>query len=252
MSAAVADAIERLDALAAERRRGAAGGRSAGAADDPARRGHAPTASPRRRPSTSSSAVIQARARGGRSRTSCSARAVTSSSPMPASAASSSASAPTRRRSMARADPAEAGASMTALAKRCARRRARRLRLGDQHSRLRSAAPCGPTPGRTAVRWRRSSREVEVLGADGAARAPASRTSPRFAYRESRFKHGDEIILGATIGLERGDPAEIRALVNGSPGAAAGDAAAGRPERRQRLPQPTRTTTPGGSSRLPG
>ena len=35
-----------------------------------------------------------------------------------------------------------------------------------------------------------------------------------FAYRDSRFKHGDEVVLGATLRLERGDPAEIGARVD--------------------------------------
>jgi UDP-N-acetylmuramate dehydrogenase len=30
-----------------------------------------------------------------------------------------------------------------------------------------------------------------------------------FAYRESRFKHGDEVVLAATLELQRGDPAAI-------------------------------------------
>lgn len=35
-----------------------------------------------------------------------------------------------------------------------------------------------------------------------------------FAYRESRFKHGDEVIVSATLGLRPGDPAEIAAAVD--------------------------------------
>jgi UDP-N-acetylmuramate dehydrogenase len=35
-----------------------------------------------------------------------------------------------------------------------------------------------------------------------------------FAYRESRFKHSGEIVLGATLHLGRGDPAEIAARVD--------------------------------------
>lgn len=36
-----------------------------------------------------------------------------------------------------------------------------------------------------------------------------------FAYRESRFKHSVEVVLAGVIELERGDPAEIAALVDG-------------------------------------
>ncbi len=35
-----------------------------------------------------------------------------------------------------------------------------------------------------------------------------------FAYRESRFKHSDEVILGGTIELESGDPEAIEALID--------------------------------------
>ncbi len=35
-----------------------------------------------------------------------------------------------------------------------------------------------------------------------------------FAYRESRFKHSNEVVLAATLQLERGDPAEIGARVD--------------------------------------
>jgi len=34
-----------------------------------------------------------------------------------------------------------------------------------------------------------------------------------FAYRESRFKHSGEVVVGATLQLRRGDPAEIARLV---------------------------------------
>jgi UDP-N-acetylmuramate dehydrogenase len=35
-----------------------------------------------------------------------------------------------------------------------------------------------------------------------------------FAYRESRFKHSGEVVLGATLRLERGEPQAIRELVD--------------------------------------
>lgn len=36
----------------------------------------------------------------------------------------------------------------------------------------------------------------------------------RFAYRESRFKHGDEVIVAAELALHSGDPSEIAAEVD--------------------------------------
>ncbi len=35
-----------------------------------------------------------------------------------------------------------------------------------------------------------------------------------FAYRDSRFKHGPEVVLGGSIELERGDPTAITALID--------------------------------------
>jgi UDP-N-acetylmuramate dehydrogenase len=35
-----------------------------------------------------------------------------------------------------------------------------------------------------------------------------------FGYRDSRFKHGPEVVLGGTIELEPGDPATITALID--------------------------------------
>ena len=76
---------------------------------------------------------------------------------------------------------------------------------------------------------------------------PASDTVARldaadcaFAYRESRFKHSDEVVLAAALRLRPGDADRHRGGGGRAPGQAAGDAAAGRPERRQRLPQPAR------------
>jgi UDP-N-acetylmuramate dehydrogenase len=56
----------------------------------------------------------------------------------------------------------------------------------------------------TADAWDPASDEVHAL--DNAACA--------FGYRESRFKHSAEVVLGAALALERGDPAEIAARVD--------------------------------------
>ena len=56
-------------------------------------------------------------------------------------------------------------------------------------------------------------RDVLVLDAAGETRRlPAGEC--RFAYRESRFKHDDTVVLGATIELQPGDPDSIQALVD--------------------------------------
>jgi UDP-N-acetylmuramate dehydrogenase len=58
-------------------------------------------------------------------------------------------------------------------------------------------------------------REVEVLDPADGERHIIAAADCGFAYRESRFKRGSEVILGATIDLERGDPEAISALVDG-------------------------------------
>jgi UDP-N-acetylmuramate dehydrogenase len=109
---------------------------------------------------------------------------------------------------------AEAGASMTALAKRCAREG---LAGFDWAISIPGSfggaiwANAGAHGGDMATVL----REVEVFDPrDGEARAlPAAECA--FAYRDSRFKHGPEIVLAGTIQLEPGDPGRIGALVDG-------------------------------------
>jgi UDP-N-acetylmuramate dehydrogenase len=56
-------------------------------------------------------------------------------------------------------------------------------------------------------------REVDVYdAAHGRRRLTAAECG--FAYRESRFKHGDDVVLGGTIELEAGDPTTVEALVD--------------------------------------
>jgi UDP-N-acetylmuramate dehydrogenase len=107
---------------------------------------------------------------------------------------------------------AEAGASMTALAKRCA---AAGLAGFDWAISIPGTvggaawANAGAHGGEMA----QVVRDVLVLDAAGERRSlPAGEC--RFAYRESRFKHGDEVVLGATIDLQPGDPDAILALVD--------------------------------------
>jgi UDP-N-acetylmuramate dehydrogenase len=108
---------------------------------------------------------------------------------------------------------ADAGASMTALAKRCA---AAGLAGFDWAISIPGTvggavwANAGAHGGEMA----RVVREVEVLGPDGERRRIGAEECA-FAYRDSRFKHGEEVVLRATIGLEPGDPDAVRALVDG-------------------------------------
>ena len=108
---------------------------------------------------------------------------------------------------------AEAGASMTALAKRCA---AAGLAGFDWAISIPGTvggavwANAGAHGGDMA----QVVREVEVLDAEGR-RLRLGPEACAFAYRESRFKHAAEVVLSATIGLETGEPGEIRALVDG-------------------------------------
>lgn len=58
---------------------------------------------------------------------------------------------------------------------------------------------------------------VEVDAWDPATdeRRTLSNAECAFAYRESRFKHSDEVVLAATLQLRLGDPEEIRRTVDG-------------------------------------
>ena len=108
---------------------------------------------------------------------------------------------------------AEAGASMTALAKRCAE-----AGLAGFDWAISIPGSVGgavwANAGAHGGEMAQVVREVEVLGADGT-RVRLDPNESAFAYRESRFKHADETILGAKIELERGEPAAIRDLVDG-------------------------------------
>jgi len=107
---------------------------------------------------------------------------------------------------------AEAGASMTALAKRCAR---------DGLAGFDWAISIPGSFGGAV--WANAGAhggeisdvlvEVEVLDPRDGARTLAAGDCG-FGYRESRFKHGPEVILGGLIELARGEPGEIRALLD--------------------------------------
>ena len=108
---------------------------------------------------------------------------------------------------------ADAGASMTALAKRCARDG---LAGFDWAISIPGSfggaiwANAGAHDGEMAGVL----REVEVFDPGDRSRRTLDATECQFAYRDSRFKHGPEIVLAGTIELGRGDSAEITALVD--------------------------------------
>jgi UDP-N-acetylmuramate dehydrogenase len=108
---------------------------------------------------------------------------------------------------------AEAGASMTALAKRCTESGVAGFDWAISIPGSVGGAVWA-NAGAHGGEMAQVVRGVDVLAADGR-RVRLDPDESAFAYRDSRFKHGDEIILGATIELERGEPEEIRAIVHG-------------------------------------
>ena len=107
---------------------------------------------------------------------------------------------------------AEAGASMTALAKRCALEGVAGFDWAISIPGTVGGAVWA-NAGAHGGEMAQVVREVEVLASDGQRRRLTA-AECAFAYRESRFKHGDEVVLSASIGLERGEPAAIRQLVD--------------------------------------
>lgn len=107
---------------------------------------------------------------------------------------------------------AECGASMAALAKRCARDGLAGFDWGTSiPGSLGGAiwANAGAHGGEMAA----IVREVDVFDPRSGARFTLNADECDFAYRDSRFKHGVEIVLGGVLGLERGDPEAISALL---------------------------------------
>ena len=108
---------------------------------------------------------------------------------------------------------AEAGASMTAMAKRCARDG---LAGFDWAISIPGSfggavwANAGAHDGQMAD----VVTEVEVFDPRDRGRHILPASELGFAYRDSRFKHSPEVILAGTIQLAPGDPAVITALVD--------------------------------------
>ena len=108
---------------------------------------------------------------------------------------------------------AAAGASMTGLAKRCAREG---LAGFDWAISIPGSfggavwANAGAHDGQMAD----VIREVEIFDPADRTRKVLGVAELGFAYRGSRFKHGPEVVLAGTIELVPGDPGEIGALVD--------------------------------------
>jgi UDP-N-acetylmuramate dehydrogenase len=108
---------------------------------------------------------------------------------------------------------AEAGASMTALAKRSAREG---LAGFDWAISIPGTfggavwANAGAHDGEMA----QVLGSVEVFDPHDGRRRTLRPAECGFGYRDSRFKHGPEVVLGGTIELEPGDPATITALID--------------------------------------
>jgi UDP-N-acetylmuramate dehydrogenase len=109
---------------------------------------------------------------------------------------------------------AEAGASMTGLAKRCA---TEGLAGFDWAISIPGSfggaiwANAGAHGGEMAA----VVREVDVYDPRDGERRGVAAEACAFGYRDSRFKHTGEVVLAGVIELEPGDPATITALVEG-------------------------------------
>jgi UDP-N-acetylmuramate dehydrogenase len=108
---------------------------------------------------------------------------------------------------------AEAGASMTALAKRCAREG-----LAGFDWAISIPGTFGGAIWANAGAHGGSMsdvvRVVEVFDPRDGQRRTLTGDECGFRYRDSRFKHGPEVVLGGTIELEHGDPAAISQLID--------------------------------------
>jgi UDP-N-acetylmuramate dehydrogenase len=108
---------------------------------------------------------------------------------------------------------AAAGASMTGLAKRCAREG---LAGFDWAISIPGSfggaiwANAGAHGGEMAGVL----TAIEVYDPRDRRQRTLSPAEGGFSYRDSRFKHGPEVVLGGSIELERDDPAAITALVD--------------------------------------
>jgi len=109
---------------------------------------------------------------------------------------------------------AEAGTSMTALAKRCAREG-----LAGFDWAISIPGSFGgavwANAGAHGGEMSQVVRSVDLFDPRDGERRTIDSAECAFAYRDSRFKHGPEVVLGGTIELEPGESDAISALVDG-------------------------------------
>jgi len=109
---------------------------------------------------------------------------------------------------------ADAGASMTMLAKRCAREG-----LAGFDWAISIPGSFGgavwANAGAHGGDMSQVLHSVDIMDPGRGVRRTLMASECDFGYRDSRFKHGPEVVLGGVIALERGDADAIRALVDG-------------------------------------
>ena len=108
---------------------------------------------------------------------------------------------------------AEAGASMTGLAKRCAREGLAGFDWGISIPGSVGGAVWA-NAGAHGGEMAQVVSTVEVFDPRDGLRHTLTADGCAFAYRDSRFKHTPEVVLAASLALRRGDPTEIAALVD--------------------------------------
>lgn len=103
---------------------------------------------------------------------------------------------------------ADAGTPMALLVRRCASDGLAGLEFGTSIPGTLGGAVWG-NAGAHGSEMQDVVAAVEVWDPRGDAETSLEAEACAFAYRESRFKHSPEVILAATLSLERGDPAAI-------------------------------------------
>jgi UDP-N-acetylmuramate dehydrogenase len=108
---------------------------------------------------------------------------------------------------------ADAGAAMAMLVKRCMAQGLAGLEFGISIPGTLGGAVWA-NAGAHGAEMRDVVDRVDVYDPQTGTTADLAGNECRFAYRESRFKHTNEIVLGGTLQLVRGDPREIAGRVD--------------------------------------
>ncbi len=103
---------------------------------------------------------------------------------------------------------ADSGTQMAALVKRCTADGLAGLEFGISIPGTLGGAAWA-NAGAHSGEMRDVVRAVEAYRPDAGTSAVLDVDECGFAYRESRFKHGSEIVLGAKLQLQRGDPEQV-------------------------------------------